>query len=1847
VLASGSFLVNGNEPASGSDTLTASGASANWTPGTGLLAVDGVTLTVGTVEALLFDGEGAGTVTVSGAGDFLHTPGRAADEGRVDLSSGSVTYLGLNYENLGLAGTVTASGTGAEDSLTALGTDTADDIRVAFTGSNALAIGILSSYGQHVELRSTGVESYYLDSAQGGFDDVFLDTPVNATGEFEVYGGGPADALYLTSAGPVTAVTIRPQAGSLTAGEIAGFGTPVIRFGEMQAVRYTGYGSDTLIVDPGEGDHTVRVDNGPSENVDRVTSDTLPEIQFTGVDTFRVYQVTETEGSLAVTFVTSNLEGAAQYETDLEPESVLVIEGREGLADDFSVAAPPGSFVAVSDRVSGVTVTDITAFAAVGRVVVQGLGGSDAVTVTPLAGTAVFVDGGEPVGGATGDALTLTVTTAVTYQPGPESGTGRFDVVGAQAVSFARVELLAVDGDGGDGVTVNGTNADNDINVVGIAGNGGNNDFTVSVDGGPAVSYTDFNALTVNGLAGDDDIDVDVNNLVLASGSFLVNGNEPAAGSDTLTASGTSASWTPGTGLLVVDGVTLTVGTIEALLFDGEGSGNLTVNGTAGADTLVHRPGAADNAGSIAVNNLLPISYEDLATGLTALNIAGLGGADTLEAYGLAGNDTFVVPGREAIDVNARVRINTSGVEHYRLCGLEGDDTFRLQAPLSVSTVSVLGGGPGGSDVLEILGDATANDFEVLPGYAHAAGEVRVDGVSVPYAGVEHLQLDAGGNAGDSLIVRATAETQGDNLWTVRSGTYGDLVQIDARESIDIWGFDDVELINELGSDLFRVEPTSTAGYNSLTVTGGGTLVDDVLEILGTPAGDAVISRTSTTAAVDTVVVNGRPVTAGAGLVEIRLNTLAGDDNIDLDLDLAGVHKVVDAGDGNDVVNLLGTSDATIFGGDGDDTLTGSPLADLIFGGRGNDVLIGVGGADTIYGEEGDDIFGNPSATPNGAADDAGDDRFFGGPGSDLFLWEPGDGSDTIEGGGGTDVLAFFGSAADETFNVFAKLSDPARAILFRSADGSTMDMAGVEQINVSGQGGADRFVVGRANDGDSGDDLAPTSPYTDPTATLSDLSTTEVRVVNVDVGVGDAGDLVFVDGRPLNDNLLISLESTTGVVRVAGLPYDVRIRNATTDDRLTVRGNEGDDTLKSVNPTGGGALNVESVIGITLAGGAGNDVLSADAILIGGLGNDYLEGGAGDDQLFGNEGEETLVGRGGQDTYDGGAGFDTILIPGTAGRDLIDVLQSAAGVLQYTVTDQFGTLVEDATVGSGTQDAIANVEEARIEAGAGDDVIRVTVADALVATPAASLRFTVAGDASNAGDQLNVVDDGLGDTDIFREGNDNRSGSITIGPLAPVVFTGVEFAFVTPLDDITGGTGADGLGRFVFFKLDPFENNNSLAVATHLGADGAINVDPTIDPGVGPLGVPADVDWYRVEAKMSGTLDFQVFFPQVATLANGRAGLPGNGDLSIGVFDADGQAIAAGFGTNDATDDERIRIPAVQGQVYFLRVAGATGTAVNNYQMTILNEPAPVPFDLELDDSPANGATNPPGQADNSDTGRSPFDNLTYDNTPTLIFRLDDGFFLHDLPGNEADGTPPDQVIPIPFQAGAGAAGFRIAVFDEGVTDPAAGTGTARVQNPLGFATQLEEGLYAFTTPVLADGSHFLTARVQMVDPATPQQTGYGARSQSLEIIVDTLPPPVFFGSAADPNDGLTPDPGVTPQPPTFVDNKTNDTTPAFWGTAEAEAVIRVYADLTPADGVDNFDVLLGLTVALPEDGTNQYPTELGDVFSPTARGPQAGATGDDVPWDNDDLSALAADVSKAWEQENGADRFFAEFLS
>ncbi|MGH9175365.1 MAG: calcium-binding protein, partial [Vicinamibacterales bacterium] len=565
-------------------------------------------------------------------------------------------------------------------------------------------------------------------------------------------------------------------------------------------------------------------------------------------------------------------------------------------------------------------------------------------------------------------------------------------------------------------------------------------------------------------------------------------------------------------------------------------------------------------------------------------------------------------------------------------------------------------------------------------------------------------------------------------------------------------------------------------------------------------------------------------------------------------------------------------------------------------------------GDDDIYGEEGNDsITGGPGA-----------DRVFGGDGSDQFLWNPGDGSDLVEGGGDeADLLRFNGNAGIETFHLFANLlNGPPRAMLTRDVGTVAMDIAGVEEIQLNADAGTDTIVVGRSDIG-----------------TLADLSTTDVKAVDVELGFADGLDNVTFEGRPADDNLVVSAEGS--VVKVAGLSYDLRIGGIEPlVDRLTVRGNAGHDTIAA--DTGFAAIL------LTLEGGSGNDSLQGGAggdSLLGDAGDDTLAGLGGNDTFFGGAGEDLLTGGTGDNTYNGGTDFDTVLIQGTSGNDVIDVSQPADTTLVSTVN---GGIRTDTLV---TLAGVGTVEAARIEAGAGDDVIRVTLADALSLDAVVnSLRVDVIGGTAFTRDRLAVVDDGLGDVTIYRKGELDSTGTITIGPALAeplnVNFEGIEF--VQPL--------AGPAGRVFVFKHDPFEFNDTLFNATFLGAGATINVDPTIDPGgFAPFGLPGDEDWFQFTAAETGTFDFQVYFDELLMLGNGRLGLPGGGDLAVQVFDSDGLPFFIGTATPllDPAGNkigERFAMSVIRNQTYHLRVVGATVDAVNIYNFTVINVPAPVP---------------------------------------------------------------------------------------------------------------------------------------------------------------------------------------------------------------------------------------------------------------------------------------------------------------
>src|SRR5262249_35550618 len=137
-------------------------------------------------------------------------------------------------------------------------------------------------------------------------------------------------------------------------------------------------------------------------------------------------------------------------------------------------------------------------------------------------------------------------------------------------------------------------------------------------------------------------------------------------------------------------------------------------------------------------------------------------------------------------------------------------------------------------------------------------------------------------------------------------------------------------------------------------------------------------------------------------------------------------------------------------------------------------------------------------------------------------------------------------------------------------------------------------------------------------------------------------------------------------------------------------------------------------------------------------------------------------------------------------------------------------------------------------------------------------------------------------------------------------VYEGIERVDVTPLNSITGGTGTDGNGRILVFQADPFESNDSRLNSGQLTSVGQSTTSPSIDPGgiTTPFSTNGDEDWYEFRPTPTNTFQIKILFDKVATLANGRPGLPGGGDLSLDIYDANGNLITSGVA--DANGNNR-----------------------------------------------------------------------------------------------------------------------------------------------------------------------------------------------------------------------------------------------------------------------------------------------------------------------------------------------------
>ena len=701
----------------------------------------------------------------------------------------------------------------------------------------------------------------------------------------------------------------------------------------------------------------------------------------------------------------------------------------------------------------------------------------------------------------------------------------------------------------------------------------------------------------------------------------------------------------------------LDIGTTENLVVNANGgddvitAGNglanlihLTIDGGAGNDTITGGDGS---------DTLLGGDGNDVVTGGRGNDTAQLGagedtfvwnpgdGSDVVD--GQDGNDTLLFNGaniNETIDISANggharftrdvanIVMDLDNVEQIQFNALGGADKITVNnlattdvKQVSINLAATGGGGDGSADQVTVNGTGGSDQINVVAAGTSVAvtglsaqininaaeagdlltinagnGNDTINASGVP-AGVIGLTID-GGAGNDTLTGSQGADTLigGDGNDTVVGGRGNDVALLGNGNDTFTWnpgdGSDIVE--GQAGTDTLVFNGANVAENMDISANGSRVrLFRDVANIvmdlngveniqvnaLGNPDTIVVNDLTGTDAKQVNIDLSG---TAGSGQGDgaadnVIVNGTAGNDTVTVASSGAGV--VVNGLAAK--VTLAGTEGAfnslTVNGLAGNDTINASGLKAgqvnlTINGGDGDDKITGSQGNDLVFGGRGNDV----------ALLGAGDD---------TFVWNPGDGSDTVDGQAGNDTLLFNGANINESINISA---NGGHARLSRDVANITMDLDNVETVDVNAKGGADNITV-------------------------DDLSKTDVKKVNIDLGGADgASDTVVLNAT--NGDDAITITNNNGVVTVTGLGSEVTISNFDANDRIVINGLGGDDVIEASGLNG---------MLLTANGGDGDDVL------IGSAGNDTLTGGAGDDVLIGGPGLDIL---------DGGTG-DNILI--------------------------------------------------------------------------------------------------------------------------------------------------------------------------------------------------------------------------------------------------------------------------------------------------------------------------------------------------------------------------------------------------------------------------------------------------------------------------------------------------------------------------------------------------------------------------------------------------------------------------
>ncbi|KUG05437.1 hypothetical protein ASZ90_017119 [hydrocarbon metagenome] len=604
------------------------------------------------------------------------------------------------------------------------------------------------------------------------------------------------------------------------------------------------------------------------------------------------------------------------------------------------------------------------------------------------------------------------------------------------------------------------------------------------------------------------------------------------------------------------------------------------------------------------------------------VDIDGGNGYDTLIVIGTEFGDAFIVTADGVF--GAGLNVVFCNVEAVDIDGMEGDDHFFVQSTNSSLVTRIFGG--LGNDNFYINGDvieavvtsnpdliiivphdlaSIAGPLYIFGGVDEGADRTVQPGVILPYeSDVDLPEIDADVDETemqDALYVyhedagSSSGTLTAENLSGLGMGT--DLTLNTGTEDIPNWitykggiTYQDLEIMEILlGAEDDEMAINDSAAGTITAVHGGGG--SDTITVFGN-SGPLVIYG-------DSQEDGSRYSSDDAAQASWYAHSFSnpGSDIIDASASVFGV---------------------IVYGGPGDDDISGSQGGDHLAGGLGIDTIYGEDGNDIIYGDSGFnvDLWNRVIAVPTTEA--VSSDTIYGGSGNDIVFGDHGIITQTGRDAGILTVATTGEVDVIETTNI---------------------STGGDDTIN--GDAGDDILIGGSGTDtisGDADQDLIFGDNVRLAAGTGSNMAYTRYRMLTGDT-IYDADDNALIGSEPQAYSGLAPFWSG----------YEITVNND---------GAFGDDIL---------------------SGGDGNDMIfgqSGNDLIRGGNHDDYIEGGCGNDTIFGDLGQDDIIGgnsnlfglteaemrQDGGDTIYGGSGTD--LARNTMGDETADGHAADADVI-------------------------------------------------------------------------------------------------------------------------------------------------------------------------------------------------------------------------------------------------------------------------------------------------------------------------------------------------------------------------------------------------------------------------------------------------------------------------------------------------------------------------------------------------------------------------------------------------------